>query len=79
MAISGPKQPMMNNPAAIAITTKKSAAWWKMKLIPSRMSRQIAWMRFDEDSVEAGTAAARWIATDPMSPADATKLSTSSA
>jgi len=79
IAMSGPKHPMVNSPAAIASTTNRIAAWWKMKVVPAFMSIQIAWMRLLDDSVGRAIPAARWITTDPIRLAETRKLSTSSA
>jgi len=43
--ISGPKQPMVNKPDAMAITKNKMAAWWRMKVMPCFISAQIRWIR----------------------------------
>ena len=78
MAISGPKQPIVNSPAAIASTTNSTAAWWTMNFTPCTMSRQIAWIRFD-DGGAAVAGGGRRITTEPMSAAEITKLRTSTA
>ena len=79
IAMSGPKHPMVNSPAAIASTTNRIAAWWKMKVVPAFMSIQIAWMRLLDDSVGAFDPSGRRMTTDAIRLAEIKKLSTSRA
>ena len=81
MAMSGPKQPITNMPAAIAITTNEIAAWCTMKRMPSPISCSTACTLLLADSIAAGRPGdvARTIATEPMSAADPRKLAKSMA
>ena len=77
--VDTPKQPIVNNPAAMATTKNRIAAWWTMNRMPTTMSFQMAWMRLLDDPGGAWSVAGRLMATDPIRLAETRKLATSMA